>query len=449
MARAAIAGLLLALFGGCAALTNPVAEGVPVEAVPHELLGASREGEQLVPMNLFAQAQPPVYRLDAGDVLGIYIETLLDDKTIVPIVRVPERSRLAPERRDLPSGLGYPIEVRRDGTLTLPRIKPIVVKGLSVEEAEAAVRKAYVDAGVLTDKSRIFVTLLHRRLVHVLVFRRDLLANRVFENIATTRVGLFGGGAELFGTGLTGAGFEINLPAYENDLLHALALTGGFPGTNAAPKITIFRNPRRPVAALGQPLPDKEMLPPPTPLDNPLLVRVSEIQLRLRPGDPFTFGPEEVILHDGDTVLVEAAPVDTFYTGGLLPSAEHILPRDYDLDVVEAVSRVRGPMVNGAFGGSNLSGVLIDRGIGNPSPRLLSVVRRTPEGGQIPIIVDLHKALVDARERILVQPGDVLILQETKRQALVRYFTDTFNFFSVFRPYNRRDALGEFFFTVP
>ena len=54
--------------------------------------------------------------------------------------------------------------------------------------------------------------------------------------------------------------------------------------------------------------------------------------------------------------------------------------------------------------------------------------RRTPRGGQIPISVDLNLALRDPRERILIQPGDILILQETTGEAVARYVADVLNF---------------------
>jgi hypothetical protein len=41
----------------------------------------------------------------------------------------------------------------------------------------------------------------------------------------------------------------------------------------------------------------------------------------------------------------------------------------------------------------------------------------------VPIRVDLRKALRDPRERILVQPGDMLILQEKPCEAVARYLT--------------------------
>src|SRR5262249_13313037 len=78
------------------------------------------------------------------------------------------------------------------------------------------------------------------------------------------------------------------------------------------------------------------------------------------------------------------------------------------------------------------AGNLIAPGVGSPSPSLLVVVRRTPGGGQVPIVVDLRCALRDPHERLLVQAGDVLILQEMPGEALARYFTQTFFNFDLF-----------------
>jgi CBS-domain-containing membrane protein len=58
----------------------------------------------------------------------------------------------------------------------------------------------------------------------------------------------------------------------------------------------------------------------------------------------------------------------------------------------------------------------------------LTVIRRTANGGQVNIRVDLNRALRDRRERINVQAGDMLILQETPGEAIARYFTQTFSF---------------------
>jgi hypothetical protein len=155
------------------------------------------------------------------------------------------------------------------------------------------------------------------------------------------------------------------------------------------------------------------------------------IPLRRRPGEELPFGPQDVILQTGDVVFVEARDQDLFYTGGLLPSGEHVLPRDYDLDVVKAIARVQGPLINGGFATNNLAGNLIQPGLGGPSPTLLTVLRRAPDGSQVPIYVDLDRAMHDARERILVRAGDVLVLQEKPSEAVTRYVSQTFLNFNV------------------
>ena len=155
---------------------------------------------------------------------------------------------------------------------------------------------------------------------------------------------------------------------------------------------------------------------------------IVRIPLRLRPGTPVSFRPEDVILQTGDIVYIQAREAELFYTAGLLPPGEHILPRDYDLDVVQAVARMRGPLFNGAVAVSNLNGTIVTPGLGNPSPSLLTVVRQLPGGGKVPIRVDLNRALIDPRERIMIQPGDVLVLQETPGEAIARYISEQFKF---------------------
>src|SRR5436309_6546682 len=82
---------LCGLSAGCAALTNPVAIGLPVEKTPPELLTGSREGEALIPLNMLRQDPPAVYRLAPGDVLGIWIEGINAAIGQVPPTHFPER----------------------------------------------------------------------------------------------------------------------------------------------------------------------------------------------------------------------------------------------------------------------------------------------------------------------------------------------------------------------
>ena len=113
-----------------------------------------------------------------------------------------------------------------------------------------------------------------------------------------------------------------------------------------------------------------------------------------------------------------------------MPAREIPLPRDVDITAVEAIVRAGGPLVNGGLSANNLSGQIVAKGIGHPSPSLLSVLRRTPDGRQVNIRVDLYRALRDPRENVIIEPGDMLILQETPGEAMSRYATNvvTLNF---------------------
>jgi hypothetical protein len=227
-------------------------------------------------------------------------------------------------------------------------------------------------------------------------------------------------------------------------VLNALARTGGLPGTDAKNEVIIQRGSYSAAAfAAFADCPDPAALlaqqaPAPGQPGSPQTIR---IPLRLRPGTPPPFKPEDVILRDGDIVFIEARNTEIFYTGGLLPARQFILPRDYDLDVLQAVAAVAGPLVNGAVNFNNLSGSIQTPGLGFPSPSQVTILRRTPCGGQIPIKVSLNRALRDPRERVLIQPGDFLILQQTMGEALAQYTISNlrFNFFATL--INQRDLL--------
>jgi protein involved in polysaccharide export with SLBB domain len=408
---------LCMLFTGCAAVTNPVAIGIPVRHLPQELLIKPKDEAHTIPLDLLGQPPPEVYRLAPNDVLGVWIDTVLGDvKSAVPVMNLTTTLPIREQRR-LPPSFGYPVPVREDGTVHLPQVEPIKVQGLSISEAENAIRQVYVKNKILkAGTERVIVTMMFPRQVHVVVLRQES------TNIALPQEG------GLLAGGKRSTGHLLDLPAYENDVLHAVAQTGGLPGQDAYNEIVIFRNSFRHERDRAALLEKFRVLPPGT---NPAQAigsgaQVVRLPLRLRPGDPVPFGPQDVLVQTGDVVFIEARDHDLFYTGGLLPTGEHVLPRDYDLDVVKAITRVRGPLINGAFSTNNLAGNLISPGLGANSPSLVTVLRRTPDGGQVPIRVDLNRALNDPRENILVRAGDVLVLQEKPYDAVSRYLTQTF-----------------------
>jgi protein involved in polysaccharide export with SLBB domain len=382
--------LLLAFAPGCAAITNPVADGVPVHRLPEEIFPPPREELKPLPLTLLRQPKADVYRLAPGDVLGIYVQSLLGDRNTPPPVRIPEIGSSTPS-------IGYPVPVQENGTITIPFADPIKVAGMTIDEAREAVRVAVTVTKQLVppDNARIIVTMMQPRKYHVIVVRQDTGA----VSIDPTTGGL--------GGGKRGSGFPIDLPAGENDVLNALARTGGLPGLDANNEVIIQRGP-----------------PTGTPRDQAAPGETLRIPLRVRPGEPPNFKPEDVILKDGDIIFIESRDTELFYTAGLLPVGEYVLPRDYDLDVIEAIAKVRGPLINGGFNQQNqFSSSLVAQGLGFPSPSLLTVLRKTCDGRELRIRVDLSRALRDPRERILVQPGDILVMQEKPAEAVVRYMT--------------------------
>lgn len=399
---------------GCASLTNPVANGTPVQRVPPELLGESKENLETIPLTSLRQPPPAAYELDANDVLGIWIEGILGEKGQLPVVQVSGKG-------NLPPAIGYPIVVRADGTITLPYVDPIKVRGMTLAQAEAAIRKSYtVDKKILQpERERIFVSLQQPRHYHILVIRQDsgndTSGSDSFAGSAST------GFVVSVGRGATGTrggrGFAIDLPAYENDVLNALAVTGGFPGSDAVNEIIIERgiapNVSRGKGDLNVVGSGRQTI---------------RIPLRVRKGEQPNIPPEAITLQTGDTVYIEARESDVYYTGGLLPPGSWRLPRDVDLDVVQAILLSRGAINSGGLSALNIAGTTTGTGLGNPSPSLVTVLRRTPNGKQVAIRVDLNCALRDPRERILIQPRDIILLQEMPQQAVARYVSGIVHF---------------------
>src|SRR5262249_39825133 len=135
-----------------------------------------------------------------------------------------------------------------------------------------------------------------------------------------------------------------------------------------------------------------------------------KIPLRVKPGEPLSFGPQDVILHAGDVVYLESRDREVFYCGGLLPGGEVPLPRDRDIDVMEAIALVNGSI--GGPGGVTGAGTFrTGAGPGNIIPPTRAVVlRKLPNGQQLAIRSDLSRARYDVKERIIIQPGDFIML---------------------------------------
>ena len=237
--------LIVISLGGCAAF-HPV-RGVPAPYVPPEFLGPSRSGKKTIDLSLLVQTQPDEYRVAAKDVLSIYIPGVLGSLNVDDERQIGETPPInSPSNPEDPPTIGYPVTVRGNGTIALPYIPPINVHGMTLPEIEYAIRRAYTEhSRVLNgEQDRVLVSLQRRREYRVLVVRQETSS----ELTQGGQPGTLNIGNSKRGTAKT-----VRLPAYENDVLHALASSeqgaDGLPGLDAKNTIYIIRRKKAPPAA--------------------------------------------------------------------------------------------------------------------------------------------------------------------------------------------------------
>lgn len=212
---------------GCAAL-HPI-YGIPPCQVPQEYLAPSRAHNLTISQSLLSQTTPTQHIIDRGDVLGIYIEGVLGNPGEAPPVNFP----VSP---DMPPTIGFPLQVRDDGTISMPLYGSVDVRGMTLRQLEEHFRQYYIAQGLLQQgRDKIIVTLQKARQVRVLVMRQESAGSGAATE--TLQIGTLNLGKLKRGTGKT-----VYLPAYQNDVLHALAETGGLPGLDAENAIYIIRN---------------------------------------------------------------------------------------------------------------------------------------------------------------------------------------------------------------
>lgn len=432
--RLSTVGLLLlgGLSTGCSTITQPIS-GIPAKRLPPQFLAQSKNN--LVPLDpsRLSQEPPRDYLLDEGDILGIYIEGILP---YVPPDRPPEPPpvNFPDATSQLDPSLGFPVAVINDGTIQLPNLEPIKVRGLTIDQTRDLIRKYYLDSEILKESSRLqpIVTLMKERTYNVIVVRQDI-------GTSGANAGQQGGSNSFTrGSDQSASGRMVKLKAYQNDVLNALIESGGLPGVNAKNEVKVLRASRADQRRRDEFVqqfyqqyycnPDPCGCPPPLPEDPAIL----KIPMRLPPGVIPSLRSEDVILEDGDIVYIESREAEVFYTGGLLPGGEFKIPRDYDLDVVAAMALTGGGISSPQQGGGGGGGVGgLGRLFGGVPPGMLYVLRKTPCNGQITIEIDLAKANVDPRERILVQPGDILILRYKPSEEILNFGLGTFFTFGI------------------
>lgn len=395
-------------------LTGCQVPAIEASRVPREFLGMPRSEMQEITMTRLRQNPPKVYQLGPGDVLGIYIETVVGKSDEPPPVFYPEDKTAEP-------ALGFPVPIREDGTVALPLVDPIKLSGLTLTQATLAIRRAYtVERKILPEgKDRILVTMQRRRKYKVLVVREEA------GNAGGGGQVVSGGGAGL-GLGLTkrGTGAVVSLDAYENDLLHALSQTGGLPGLDAENEVLIFRGTSMDAAVRDQLLADLNAGREPCtdPQELPDDENTLRIPLRFYPDEVPSFKEDDIILNTGDIVYIRSRQREIYYLQGAVRGGAQQLPRDYDLDILGAVAVAGGSAASGGITGqSGLGGIGGGGGnggsVGFPPTRAI-ILRKLAGHRQIAIKVDLCKALTNPQERILIQPEDMIIVQYTALEQI-------------------------------
>jgi hypothetical protein len=428
--------MLVVSLTGCSQF-NPLTrvEGLNARRLPENILAQKRADTEPIDYVLLRQDPPKQYLLDEKDTLGIYIEGFLGQAEQPP-------PYLADPIGNTPPAVGYPIPLQEGGELTLPLLKESInLKGKTILQAQEIIRQAYIDQGLIdaTDEEdrerlRIMVSLYRPRTYQVLVIREDgggQLGSSRGQDRSQTR-------DQTFSTE-RGTGYILDMPAYENDVLRALMETGGLPGIDAKNEVRILKGTFREAATKAKLKAetlkniDPCELVPKEPNDPNVVV----IPTRLRPLEVPEFTPKDILLGEGDVVVVEERQRDVFYTGGLLGGAEVPLPRDYDLDVLAAVAIAGGqigggirfgPAGNfGGFGGgaANLRGSTV-------APSELTVIREAAGQKQIAIKINIRRCLVDPSQRLLIKPGDVLVLDFTPMEVWENLILNTFPFNTLF-----------------
>lgn len=428
---AVLAAMAMAL-SGCTALTQPI-NGIPSNRLPPQFFQGGKNDLIPIDFSLLAQEKPRQYTLGPGDVIGITIDGILpfnepDQVPEPPPVHFPEKDST------LPPSTGFPITVLEDGTISLPLLEPVNVAGLTEDQTRDKIRKAYIDTKILKEdeqkKVSPVVTLIKKRRINVVVIRQDKAQTGSYLMQQVNR-----SGRGVVGSDESGEGTVVKLDAFENDILHALTETGGLPGTGAKNEIKVLRSKASDKAArmafmqqyqqmLAQ-FNDNCSCPPPMP-DDPSIIK---IPLRLPPGVLPSIRPEDVILEEGDIVLIETRENEFFYTGGLLPGGQWPIPRDYDLDALGAMA-IAGGGVSSKLSSAS-TGI-----IGNTQvvpPGRLYILRRTPCNGQMAIEVDLAASINNPSIRPIIQPGDTLILQFKPCEEAINFGVGAFFTYGITR----------------
>lgn len=359
--------------------------------------------QTMVDPSRFQAPQQAVYTLDDGDTLGVFVEGVLGESNSMPPVHQPAAGST------LPPAMGYPTLVLHDGTIRLPFADPISVRGLTVSQVESLLKKTYREGEtpVITDRSRVIVSLIRKRTVNVMVIRGD-------QSQARSAPRFMRQNSNPVSTRSDGSGqiFNLNLPAGESDLLSAMMESGGLPGVNAEDQMQILRRAH----AFRQ-----RNTPFPRAGENSQQTYAQSVPIRANySGQVSPFPRSDARLGDGDVVSIAAKPTEVFYIGGQLGGGEFAIPRDRPLSVMDAISQVGGvPQPRRGVAAVPLQ-----------EPRRLTLLRK--QGGhQVSYQFDLTGGFSQQASQIRVRSGDYLILDHTPAQRVQNVGIGVFNTWGV------------------
>lgn len=404
---------------GCISFSQ---HAVPAARLPSQYQAPTKCGLHPINFQLLAKRQVNEHFIDAGDFIAVTVVGVLPNAAshvaLVPNQTTLNSSYYPPNGTINGPSFGVPTQVQADGTMQLPQIPSIKVNGLTLKAAAQKIADAYVEEDVLKEKSaQVNLVLLRSRVNRVVVLREDASLES----------------AQLISKGQTtlhkrGSAMLIDLPYHESDVLHALAGSGGLPGVDAYNEIWVLRSSTisdEERASLRKDV-EQGTLPADAIRKLPAHVLATRIPLKMCANESIQFSQSDVELHPGDVVYVEPRKDEYFYTGGLLPGGQILLPRDEDIDVVEAIAIASGS-VGGLGGTSSVAVLRAGAGLGNiiPPTRVL-VLRKLPNGQQLPIRVDLNLAMKDPKERIKIMSGDYIMMYykpgETASNAVLNFF---------------------------
>jgi len=339
-------------------------------------------------------------------VLAIYIRGLLppnieDPAPLVQGNQIVQQNYYPPAGNISTPSIGVPLQVTDEGTVLLPVIGAMPVNGLTVQQIVDKIRQAVIDKEVVNkEREYVYVSVVRPRVNRVVVVREELQSP-----LPTIR------GTQQIIAVRRGYAQVVDLPAFENDILHALTASGGMPGQDAMDEVWVLRREQ-----LGNQTAEEVVAkaadgedPVELVSNGPAAAIAKRIPLWTRNGESPSFTQEDVMLQEGDIVYLRARQQEVFYTGGLINGSQLPIPRDHDIDILEAVS-IAGASIGGPNGAS---GALFRAGAGAGNilpPTRATVLRKLPNGQQVAIRVDLSRAMRDPLQRIVIHPGDFIML---------------------------------------